>query len=82
MVTNEEQGWISGRVNAAEELVRMLKRSAANPGRGKLMESLYLALLDCFEETHSVWCHRMATGRLRLAGAWNYITYSLCIAHY
>ena len=33
-----------------------------------MIEGIYLALLDCYEESGSAWCHGMAVSGLRPAG--------------
>ena len=64
-LTPEEVAWISIQPVCAEGMVTVLKKNVCKP---KMIEGLYLALMDCFEELQNVWCHRVATGRIRLAG--------------
>ena len=41
---------------------------ASEPGGDRVTESLYLALLDCYEDSDDIWCHRMAKDTLRPTG--------------
>ena len=51
---------------------RILKGVAAEPGRQNVVGDLYLALLDCCEESPNMWCHIMAISKLRQAGKDHY----------
>ena len=65
IVTPEEDAWISSQPICTEGMVTVLKKNVCN---SKMIEGLYLALMDCVEELQNIWCHRVATARIRLAG--------------
>ena len=54
---------------AASSLEKVLMgRSRERGEEGGKVESLYLALLDCYEQSGSEWCHKAAVGIIRPAG--------------
>ena len=54
---------------AASSLERVVMgRSSERGDEGGKVESLYLALLDCYEQSGSEWCHKAAVGIIRPAG--------------
>ena len=52
----------------ATNLHRVLTGIAAEPDSQRLIENLYLSLLDCYESSQNAWCRHMATDTLRQAG--------------
>ena len=58
----------------AVNLHRVLTGIAAEPDSQKMIENLYLSLLDCYESSQNTWCWHMATVTWRQAGkvAWSF----------
>ena len=52
----------------AKNLHRVLTEIAAEPDSQRVIENLYLSLLDCYESSQNAWCWLMATDTLRQAG--------------
>ena len=53
----------------ASNLSKFLNARSHEPGNQRgMIEGIYLALLDCYEESGSAWCHGMAVSGLRPAG--------------
>ncbi|CAI8013703.1 Probable protein S-acyltransferase 23 [Geodia barretti] len=53
---------------AASNLSKFLNARSREQGNQRgIIEGIYLALLDCYEESGSVWCHGMAVSGLRPA---------------
>ena len=52
----------------ATNLYRVLTGIVAEPDSQKVIENLYLSLLDCYESSQNAWCWHMATDTLRQAG--------------
>ncbi|CAI8035576.1 hypothetical protein GBAR_LOCUS19936, partial [Geodia barretti] len=51
---------------AASSLERLLNGRSREPGvEVSMVEGVYLALLDCYEESGSVWCHGMAVSGIQ-----------------
>ena len=61
---------------------RILKGVAAEPGRQNVVGDLYLALLDCCEESPNVWCRIMAISKLRKTGKDRYNDFYVHVCHF
>ena len=59
---------------AARSLDRLLNARSREPGiEASIVEGIYLALLDCYEESGYAWCHGVATSELRPVGMYLYL---------
>ena len=70
VLTNEACALILSKPESedAVNLHRVLTGIAAEPDSQKMIENLYLSLLDCYESSQNAWCRHMATVTLRQAG--------------
>ena len=57
---------------AASSLERLRNGISCEPGvEVSMVEGVYLALLDCYEESGSVWCHGMAVSGIQPVGMYH-----------
>ena len=72
----EKRGVVASKVilsqsesETASNLSKFLNARSHEPENQRgMIEGIYLALLDCYEESGSAWCHGMAVSGLRPAG--------------
>ena len=65
---------------APRSLEKLLRGRSREPGIEvqQMVDGIYLALLDCYEESGNVWCHGMAVSGLHRVGMYiAYIAFSL-----
>ena len=66
---------------AAGSLEKLLNGRSREPAsEASMVEGIYLALLDCYEESGNVWCHGVAVSGLRPVGM--YLSLSCSPAHF